>query len=80
MKTSLREKGNSLAQFNPNYCVIDIETTGLDTRFDDIIEIAALRVRNNIVVEHFNCLIKYDGFTELPDFITQLSWPLLSPN
>ena len=73
MKTSLREKGNSLAQFNPNYCVIDIETTGLDTRFDDIIEIAALRVRNNIVVEHFNCLIKYDGFTELPDFITQLT-------
>ena len=73
LKTSLREKGNSLAQFNPNYCVIDIETTGLDTRFDDIIEIAALRVRNNIVVEHFNCLIKYDGFTELPDFITQLT-------
>ena len=37
--------------------VVDIETTGLDSQADSIIEIAALRVRGLQVVERFNVLV-----------------------
>lgn len=38
--------------------IVDIETTGLSPDKDDIIEIGALRVRNNLVVAEFTQLIK----------------------
>lgn len=41
-----------------NYCVIDIETTGLSRKDDQIIEICALRVRNNEIVDTFTQLVK----------------------
>ena len=39
------------------YVVFDIETTGLDTLNDRIIELGAIRVRDNEVVGEFNSLI-----------------------
>ena len=41
-----------------DYCVIDIETTGLDRIKDQIIEISALRVRNDKIVDTFSQLVK----------------------
>jgi CRISPR-associated protein Cas2 len=41
-----------------NYVVIDIETTGLSVNNDEIIEIGALIVKNNIVAEKFQSLVK----------------------
>lgn len=41
-----------------DYCVIDIETTGLDRQSDQIIEMAALRVRNNEITETFTSFVK----------------------
>lgn len=41
-----------------DYCVVDVETTGLNRVDDQIIEISALRVRNNIIVDTFTQLIK----------------------
>ena len=41
-----------------DYCVIDIETTGLDRIDDQIIEISALRVRNDEIIDTFTQLIK----------------------
>lgn len=41
-----------------DYCVIDIETTGLDRTEDKIIEISALKIRNNEIVNKFTQLIK----------------------
>lgn len=51
-------KGKSLLDFPKNYTVIDIETTGLDFRHDDIIEIGALKIRDSKVIERFSTLIK----------------------
>ena len=40
-----------------NYCVLDIETTGLFINTARIIEIAAIKVVNNKVVDEFSSLI-----------------------
>ncbi|WP_423364461.1 PolC-type DNA polymerase III [Mycoplasma sp. P36-A1] len=40
-----------------NYTVVDIETTGFNKNSDEIIEIAALKVRNNVITEQFQQLI-----------------------
>lgn len=41
-----------------DYCVIDVETTGLSIYFDEIIEIALIKVRNDKIVEEYSQLIK----------------------
>lgn len=51
-------KGSSLVDIINDYCVIDIETTGLDPRYDEIIEISALRIRDNKIVDRFTSLVK----------------------
>lgn len=56
---TLREKkGNCLIQFPDNYVVIDIETTGFSPRNCEIIEIGAVKVRDNKIVSVFQMLIK----------------------
>lgn len=52
------EKGKSLIDFPRDYVILDLETTGLDPAFDEIIEIGAIRVRNGEEVERFNSLVK----------------------
>ncbi len=64
-------KGENLLEFPTNYTVIDIETTGLDPEYDDIIEISALKVRENKVTDSFSTLVKIDY--ELDEFITELT-------
>lgn len=64
-------KGNSLIDFPENYVVVDCETTGLDAEYDSIIEVAALRVRNNTVVDSFSSLVN-PGF-EIDPFIEELT-------
>jgi len=51
-------KGSSLLKKLSDYTVVDIETTGLDPKRDEIIEIAALRVRGNVPVGEFSTLVK----------------------
>lgn len=41
-----------------DYTVIDFETTGLDPKIDEIIEIGAIRVRNGEIEEKFTSLVK----------------------
>ena len=51
----------SIAQFQKvafdRYVVIDFETTGLDPDADRIIEMAAVRVQNGKIIEHFHSLV-----------------------
>jgi len=81
---TIREKGKSLTSIPDNYTVIDIETTGLDPKYDEIIEIGAIRIRNGMIVDKFESLIKPDGylfyddsdnehFNYVDEFITELT-------
>ena len=55
MSTSKRiKKRNSLIDFPNSYCVIDIETTGLDPEYDEIIEVGAIKVEDGQVVDEFS--------------------------
>lgn len=65
IKKEPRQKGKSLLQVQENYCIIDIETTGLDPMFDDIIEISALRIRNNSIAETFSTLVRPNRYSEI---------------
>ena len=57
LKHERTAKGKNLIAFPANYCIIDIETTGLSTDWDSIIEVAALKFRNNILVDKFSSLL-----------------------
>lgn len=52
------EKGKSIIEFPEEYICIDIETTGLSCEYDNIIEIAAIRVKQGKMVETFSSLIQ----------------------
>ncbi len=66
-----RKKGNNLIELPSDYTVIDTETTGLDPVFDEIIEIGAIKVRNNEIVDQYQTLLKPEEF--VPEFITELT-------
>lgn len=56
--TGREQKGNSLLTFPDDFTIIDLETTGLDPTFDEIIEVGAIRVRNGNVTDTFSSLVK----------------------
>lgn len=65
------KKGKSLVSCLDEYTVIDLETTGLDSYWDDIIEIGALKIKNGIVIDSYSSLVKPDE--EISDFISKLT-------
>ncbi len=44
--------------YEKDFCIVDIETTGFTPKTDEIIEIGAYKVRNNAVIDKFHRLIK----------------------
>lgn len=64
-------KGKSIIDFPSSYVVLDIETTGFDSSYDEIIELAAIRVIDNIQVDYFSSLVK--PINPIGDFITNLT-------
>lgn len=53
-----RNKGSLINEFPSDYTVVDIETTGLSPASCEIIEISALKVRNDEIVDSFSSLVK----------------------
>ncbi len=66
-----RNKGKSLLKKLTDYVVLDLETSGMNTYYDDIIEVGALRVRNGLITERFQKLIKPRN--RISSFITSLT-------
>lgn len=64
-------KGKSIIAFPNRYVVIDIETTGLDSKNNNIIEIAALRYENGKKMSSFQQLICPNE--HISSFITNLT-------
>ncbi|MBQ8961651.1 MAG: ribonuclease H-like domain-containing protein [Ruminococcus sp.] len=66
-----REKGKNMISFPNEYVMIDIETTGLSSEWDDILEIGALKVKNNEIIDSFQSFVACDY--EIPEEITALT-------
>lgn len=54
-----------------NYCVLDLETTGLSPNYDSIIEIGIIKVKENKIVDKYNSLIN-PGFL-INEYITSIT-------
>ena len=67
MKKTREYKGMSLLKPISDYVVIDLETTGLSPNYDDIIEIGAIKVKNDKIVGEFQSLINPNY--EIDEFI-----------
>ena len=51
-------KTNYCREIVDDYCVIDTETTGTSIYYDEVIEIGALKIRDDIVIDTFQTLVK----------------------
>ena len=71
MSSIKRRKGKSRIAFPEDYCVVDIETTGLSPEECEIIEIAAVRYRNGEKSAVFSTFVK--PCNAISAFITQLT-------
>lgn len=56
---------------NKDCVIVDIETTGVDSTHDTILEIGALRIRNHEVVEKFHMFVKQEK--PIPSEIVELT-------
>ncbi len=70
-KPNREYKGKSLLDLPNDYVVIDLETTGLSPEFDEIIEVSALRFKDDTLIETFSTLVKPER--KIPEFITALT-------
>ena len=67
-------KGKSIISLTDDYTVIDIETTDLSPEYGEIIEIAAIKYRNGVIVDSFSSLIALpEYYGDLDSFISQLT-------
>jgi predicted DnaQ family exonuclease/DinG family helicase len=57
--------------FNKPFVVLDLETSGIDPKSSDIIEVAMIRYENGKEVDRYSDLIKVDY--ELPEIITAIT-------
>lgn len=50
-------QGRMLNNYIKEYVLFDLETTGISSTYDEVIEIAAVKVKNGKVVEEFSGLV-----------------------
>jgi DNA polymerase-3 subunit epsilon len=65
------EEISSLPVEEANYCVVDVETTGLSPRRNGVIEIALVKVSGMKIVDTYNSFVNPGH--DIPYFITQLT-------
>ena len=69
--TAREFKGRSLIDFPDEFCVVDLETSGLDPEYDYIIEVGAIKYLHEKEIDSFQSLVNA-GF-KIPRFITELT-------
>ncbi len=57
--------------FEKDYVIVDLETTGLSPVNNEIIEIGAIKIKNNEIVDRMDILVKPEN--EVSPFITRLT-------
>lgn len=65
------ERGTRIKELRQDYCIVDIETTGYNPGWDEIIELCAIKVRNGLITDKFVSLVKPNE--AIPDFITEMT-------
>lgn len=70
-RTVRENKGKSQLAFIDDYVVLDLETTGLDPAFDEIIEVAAIKFSNGEKVSEFTTLVKPEN--KIDEYIKELT-------
>lgn len=65
------EKGKSILDAINDYVALDVETTGLDPQWDEIIQVGCIRVRDGAIVAQHESLVN-PGF-EIDEYITKLT-------
>lgn len=70
-----RERGSLQYLFPDNYVVLDIETTGLNAGYDDILEVGAIKVEDGEIVDKYTSLINpnFPDSYSISGFITNLT-------
>lgn len=66
-------KGNSLISFPTTYTIVDLETTGFSPEYDYIIEVGAIKVSDNIIIDKFSSIVREPDFDYIDSFITDLT-------
>lgn len=66
-----RAKHKYASNYKDTYIVLDLETTGLDSESDRIIEIGALKVVNHSIEDSYQCLVRQDR--KIPDVVINLT-------
>lgn len=77
-KKYIRHKGISLLSLPDNYIVLDLETTGYNPHFDEIIEVACIRYSGSEKIDSFRSYVQPtpygdDSIHYVDDFITKLT-------
>lgn len=57
-----RDKGKKLVELTQDFTVTDVETTGLDPRLDDIIELSAIKVHSGKTIDTYPPIIKNNTY------------------
>ena len=71
--------GKYVRKIVDDYCIIDLETTGLSIEFCDIIEIGILKVRKGSIVDKFQTLVKpHDPIDEFIEELTGITNDMLN--
>lgn len=52
-----KKKGKQRREYVPDYVLYDLETTGISSIYDEVIEISAVKVRNGKIVDEFSELV-----------------------
>lgn len=53
----MNDRGKLLNKYVSDYVVFDLETTGINTNYDDVIEISAVKVAGGQVIDEFSTLV-----------------------